>query len=226
MRDDKKEAVKLRKDGRSYSEIKEILGVPKSTLSGWLHNIQWPAAIRDDLSKIAKEKSIIRLRYLNDIRGSHLAKLYREARSEAKREFEIFKFHPTFISGISIYWGEGDKATKHLIRVGNIDPLMIKLFVKFLREICGIPRQKIRSHVLLYPDLNPDECSKYWIKKSGLPSESFNKYVVIQGRHKTRRLPYGVCYVTVSSAYLKEKMFVWLALLPRELIKGKYYTRE
>lgn len=226
MRDDKKEVVQLRRQGRSYNEIRETLGVPKSTLSDWLRDIKWSVTIKSNLSELAKEKSAVRIRYLNGIRGRHLAKIYREARSEAKKEFEIFKFHPTFISGVSIYWGEGDKATKHLIRVGNIDPLMIKLFVKFLREICGIPRGKIRSHVLLYPDLNPNKCSKYWIKQSGLPLESFNKYVVIQGRHKTRRLPYGVCYVTVSSAYLKEKMFVWLALLPKELIKGKYYMRE
>lgn len=226
MRGDKKEALQLRTRGKSYKEIKEILGVPKSTLSDWLRDTEWSTIIKNNLSELAKVASTIRLQRLNDVRGSHLASLYRAAEREAREEFECFKFHPTFISGISIYWGEGDKATKHLIRVGNTDPLMIRLFVKFLLDVCGISKEKIRAHVLIYPDLDPSTCTQYWIKHSGLSVNSFNKCVVVIGKHKTRRLPYGVCYVTVSSAYFKKKMFIWLKLLPKELIKGKYYARE
>jgi len=225
MRKDKKEVLQLRKLGKSYSEIKDLLGVPKSTLSDWLHTTHWSDKIKCLLAEKAQTKNTIRLSKLNEIRGQHLAKLYREARKEAKEEFEYFKFHPIFIAGVAIYWGEGDKASRHMIRVGNVDPLMIKLFVKFLREICGIPKQEIRAYLLLYPDLNPDECKNFWIKQSDLSNKNFNKCVVIQGRHKTKRIRYGVCNVGVSSTYLKEKMFSWLALLPKELIKGNYYSR-
>ena len=69
MRNDKKEAIQLRTEGKSYNEIKKMLGVPKSTLSDWLHNIQWSKVVKNNLSKIAKEKSRVRLRYLNKIRG-------------------------------------------------------------------------------------------------------------------------------------------------------------
>ncbi|PIR82779.1 hypothetical protein COU20_00415 [Candidatus Kaiserbacteria bacterium CG10_big_fil_rev_8_21_14_0_10_59_10] len=37
-RADHQKAVLLRKQGKSYNEIKEILGIAKSTLSGWLHD--------------------------------------------------------------------------------------------------------------------------------------------------------------------------------------------
>ena len=37
--DKKEEAIKLRKQGFSYNEIKNKLGVPKSTLSGWFRDI-------------------------------------------------------------------------------------------------------------------------------------------------------------------------------------------
>jgi hypothetical protein len=165
MRKDKQKALRLRKTGKSYNEIKELLGIPKSTLSYWLKDIKWSTIIKDDLSRAITEKSIIRLRQLNSIRGRHLSKLYLEAQSEARDEFELFKFHPTFISGISIYWGEGDKLTRHLIRMGNIDPRMIKLFIKFLVEVCGVSRGKIRAHLLLYPDLDKKLCRSFWIKK-------------------------------------------------------------
>lgn len=227
MRTDKIEALHLRKSGKSYQEIKELLSVPKSTLSDWLRDTSWSSKIKRILASKAKKQNTIRLHELNKIRKDHLARLYREARKEAKEEFEHFKFHPTFITGMAIYWGEGDKATKHVVRVANIDPLMIRLFVKFLREVCGVSKEKIRAHVLIYPDLDPIECRKFWINKSGLSASNFNKCVVIKGRHKTRRVPYGVCNIGVSSAYLKEKIFLWLALLPKELQRGSYYvTRE
>jgi predicted transcriptional regulator len=225
MRKDKKEALQLRSLGKSYSEIKNILGVPKSTLSDWLRKTQWSKKIKRILAEKAQEKNTIRLRNLNKIRGEHLARLYREARNEAREEFEYFKLYPTFISGIALYWGEGDKLSRHLIRIGNIDPLMIRIFVEFLCEVCGIPKKAIRAYVLLYPDLDPNKCKDFWIKKSGLSAENFNKCVVIRGRHKTRRIPYGVCYVSVSSTYLKEKMRIWLTLLPKELVKKSYYLR-
>ena len=226
MRKDKKAALKLRRLGKSYNEIRKLLRIPKSTLSDWLHKTRWSTKVRRILAEKAKTKNTIRLRELTKIRGVYLKKLYQEARSEAKKEFENFKLHPTFISGVVIYWGEGDRSSRFLTRVANTDPLMIRLFVKFLLEICGIPRKKIRAHILLYPDLNPEICKHFWIKKSGLQLENFNKSVIIKGRHKTRRLPYGVCYIGVSSTYLKEKVLTWLDLLPRELMKSNYYTRE
>jgi predicted transcriptional regulator len=222
MREDKKSALQLRSLGKSYNEIKKLLGVPKSTLSDWLGKNQNSIRIKHILSENAEKKNTIRIRTLNKIRKRNLSKLYQEAREEAKKEFEYFKFFPLFISGITIYWGEGDRSSRHLIRVGNIDPYMIRLFVRFLREVCGVFKMKIRAHILIYPDLDMEKCKNFWIKKSGLSSENFNKTVVIKGRHKTRRIPYGVCYVGVSSTYLKEKMSIWLNLLPRELLRNKY----
>ena len=223
MRKDKKEALQLRKSGKSYQEIKELLGMPKSTLSDWLRRNLWSSRIRSILAEKATKKNTIRLRCLNRIRGKRLATLYHEAKNEAKEEFEYFKLHPIFISGITIYWGEGDKLSRHLIRIGNIDPSLIKIFIKFLREICGVPKKTIRAYVMLYPDLSPEKCKDFWMKKSGLAANNFNKCVIIQGRHKTKRIPYGVCYISVSSTYLKEKMRVWLNLLPKELVKKHYY---
>ena len=125
MRKDKNEALKLRRRGKSYNEIRNQLRIPKSTLSGWLKKIHWSDKIKHKLTEKAKEKSTIRLCSLNKIYRRYLSKIYEEARIEAKQEFEYFKLHPLFVSGITIYWGEGDKLSRHQIRVGNTDPLMI-----------------------------------------------------------------------------------------------------
>ncbi len=142
MRKDKKEVLRLRKSEKSYSEIKNALGVPKSTLSDWLQTTQWSNKIKHQLAEKAQKRSTIRLRKLNKVYRRHLDKIYQEARNEAVQEFEYFKFHPLFISGIAIYWGEGDKTTKHIIKIANTDPLMIRLFVKFLCEIAEFQKKK------------------------------------------------------------------------------------
>lgn len=222
MRLDKERVMVLRKSGKSYNEINTLLGIPKSTLSEWLRNIRWSQRIKIQLSKRAVATNRVRIQRLNRLRHERLQRAYEQARKEAKEEFEEFKLYPLFIAGISIYWGEGDKTSKSALRVGNTDPLLIRLFVKFLRDVCGITKHKIRASVLLYPDLNQELCERFWIKNSGLSRMNFNKSVIIQGRHKTRRLPYGVCTVNVTSSYLKEKMMVWLKMLPKELIIGRY----
>lgn len=226
MRKDKEQALLLRKSGKSYNEIRAVLNIPKSTLSDWLRNIKWSNGIKKILSDKAQEKSTIRLRNLTNARKKCLKQIYTEAREEAVKEFENFKFHPLFISGISIYWGEGDKASKGIVRISNIDPLMIKLFIGFLLKICGVEKEKIKIYLLLYPDLNENECKKFWIKETQLSKENFNKSVFIKGRHKTRRIKHGVCIVYTSSSYLKEKILEWLKIMPNKLIQGKYYEAE
>lgn len=221
MRVDKAKALELRRSGKSYNEIKQELRIPPSTLSGWLAKSKWSAKIRARLSKEAQEKHTIHIRSLNLIRGAYLTKLYEEARGEAKREFQYFKLHPLFVTGITIYWGEGDKTHGHNVRIANTDPLMIKLFVRFLAEVCGIPKERIRIWILLYPDLDEKQCINFWIKSSGLRKRNFTKSIIIQGRHKTRRVHFGVCNVGVSSKYLKQKLSVWLQLLPQYLLAGK-----
>ena len=215
----------MRKIGKSYNEILSALQIPKATLSDWFSKENWSNDIRKKLTAAAFEVHTIRLRELDRIRGIHLKKAYAEAEREAIEEFEKLKYNPLFIAGIMLYWGEGDKLTKYEVRLSNTDPSLIRLFVIFLDKICQIPSDKIRLNVLIYPDLNSDECIRYWAAQSGLSANHFTKCISIQGRHKTRRLSNGVCMAHVSSTYFKVKVSKWLELLPKELMSKTYYAR-
>ncbi|MEK7174321.1 MAG: helix-turn-helix domain-containing protein [Patescibacteria group bacterium] len=217
MRTERPRALLLRQKGRSYSEISKSLSVPKSTVADWLGKIPWSINVKEHLTQEARELQRVRIRTMNAVRGERLARLYAEAAEEARREFSALKRSPLFITGISLYWGEGDKASKHLVRLGNTDPIMMGIFVDFLKMTCNIPQSKIRAYILLYPDLDPKKCLSLWVRSSGLSRKNFNKSIIIQGRHKSRRVPYGVCSVTVNSSYLKVKINTWLQLLPKSL---------
>lgn len=214
MRKDKNRALALRREGKSYGEISKALGISKSTLSDWFRSNSWSHNLSRGLSEKAKRDSSFRIRLMNEARRKKLDALYSEAVREAKREFSLYKNDPLFISGIAVYWGEGDKVSLNTARISNTDPTMIELFVRFLRKFSKVEENRIRAYVLLYPDLKSEKCENFWRSASGLRKQNFNKSITIKGRHKTRRLKYGVCSVGVSSSYFKRKMIAWMQLLP------------
>ena len=169
---------------------------------------------------------MVRIVELNKIRGVHLEKLYLQARLEAREDFDALKYHPSFIAGVMLYWGEGDKASLHRVALTNTDPTMIKIFMIFLKDVCGIEEHKIKAWILLYPDLHEPTCKEYWINEAGLQNIAFNKSIITEGRHKTKRLGHGVCTVHVSSRYFKEKMLLWISLFPDMLNSKELYSKN
>ena len=220
MRKDKEKAVSLRKSGKSYKEIMEQISIPKSTLSGWFRGQNWSNDIALKCVEKSRAGSVARLTMLNAIRGGHLEKAYEKAGQEAIEDYEKLKFHPLFISGIMIYWGEGDKTSKYRVSIANTDPQMIKIFRIFLKNICGTNNPKV--WLLLYPDLDETVCKEFWVKNCGLEYSDFTKSISIKGKSSVRRIHYGVCNIGVSSAYLKNKILKWIELLAEEISQEKY----
>lgn len=217
MRKDRFEAERLRRLGKSYREIHYALHIPKGTLSYWFKDTAWSSSLSKKLAGLARKKSARRMDILNKIRAEKLEAKYAEARVTASREFIKYKNSSAFIVGLATYWGEGDKPSRFHVRMSNTDPAMIRHFIRFLLGFCSIERKKVRVWLLLYPDLDDRECRAYWVKNGGIGFGQFTKSIIIKGRHKTRRSPYGVCNVVVSDSALKQKMLVWQKLLIEEL---------
>lgn len=220
MRKDKIKAFQLRKQGKSYNEINEILGISKSTLSAWFKGERWSFVIKNEIIKKTKIRNIDRMKKMNLARKDRLNILYKEARAEAKNEFKLFKKDPLFISGIMLYLGEGDKSRNSgIVRISNVDFPIIKIFFIFLIKFCKIDKDKIKFWLLLYSDNDEKECKVKWNKETGIPLNNFYKTQVIKGRHKTKRLIYGVGNIIISNKRLKEKILEWIRLSEEEFAK-------
>lgn len=216
MRKDKDRAILLRKEGKSYSEISQMLNISKSTLFNWFKGELWSI----NISKVLKRKVIydsnLRLIELNKNRKKMLDEKYKYAKKEAKEQYLELKNNPLFVAGLMIYWGEGDKTSKYRISIANTDARMIRIFRLFIENILNVNNAK--AWLLLYPDLDETICKNYWIQNSGLKQDYFNKSMVIRGKSLTKRLSYGVCNLGISSAYLKSKIFVWMDLIVDDLV--------
>ena len=216
MRTDKEEAIRLRKQGKSYNDICSELGMSKSTLSSWFKGIDFSEGVRKSLIEESKRTSSARIIELNKIRGIALKASYEVAEQEAIGELEKYKDNPLFIAAIIAYWGEGDKVKNGQVRLINVDPKMIKLFKTFLLDVCGVPNEKIYVALYIYHDLDEQGCKSFWSKETGVTR--FHKTMVLPSRHKRKKVQNGICSIGVSNTYLKRKMLMWIDQLPEMVL--------
>ena len=210
MRYDKPKAFELRRQGKTYREIEKLLGVSRSTLCDWFKNEEWSRHIKKLNTEKHIELSVERLEKLNEGRRIMLEKKYKQVEDEAVREFEIYKNNPLFMAGLMLYAGEGDKMTKGVIRLANIDFSLHKIFIKFCEIYLKIDRENLKFSVLLYPDLDIEICKTRWSKELNIPIKNFHKPQIIIGRSKTKRLHFGVGSTIISSSFLKRKLLLWI----------------
>lgn len=108
--------------------------------------------------------------------------------------------------GLGIYWGEGDKVSKYQVRVTNTDPEMIKVFTKFLVEICQVKKERIAYYLVCFNDSNIEKVAYFWSKQLNISKNKFGKIIQIppqgKGSYK-KKSQFGVCSVVISNVKLK-----------------------
>lgn len=220
MRNDKHLALKLRTDGKSYKEISSELGISKSTLSNWFSKLDWSEDVKSKLAHEASRLARERFQVVVQANQARWVAWREDHRHQAIREFPNLQGNPLFVSGLMLYWAEGDnKLSNSMVRLTNTDPRMIKIFLCFAREICKVDKAKIRLALILYPDLKDSECKPFWSKYTGIPVNQFYKTQFIKGSHPTRRLEKGICMVRIGGIGLKEKILTWINLYTEELMR-------
>ncbi|MEK7128628.1 MAG: helix-turn-helix domain-containing protein [Patescibacteria group bacterium] len=212
MRHDKFQALELRKQGKTYREIQNLLGMSRSTLCEWFQNEEWSKHIKKSNVNIQIKISVERLKKLHDGRKIMLEKKYKQVEEDAVREFGLYKNDPLFMAGLMVYAGEGDKASRYNIKLANSEFYLHLVFIKFSERFLKTEREKIKVWLLLYPDHNIEKSLNIWSEKLNIKKSNFYKSQVIMGKEKTKKLQYGVGNSIISSTSLKKKMMKWLEL--------------
>ncbi|MFH0792118.1 MAG: hypothetical protein V1905_02815 [bacterium] len=213
MRKDKELATILRRNGNSYREISKKLNIPKSTIGCWFRNVPWSEKTKETLTAKARIETNVRIRIMAEKNKQKWAAWRESYRKEAMEEFPELASNPLFITGIMLYWGEGDKKAENgRVSLVNTDERMLPLFIRFLSEICKVPKEKIIVSTTLYPDLSEEDCNKFWREQTGIPKEQFWKTQFIKGKMIRKKVSHGMCTVCVLSRGLKEKILIWIGL--------------
>jgi hypothetical protein len=225
---EKQKAIKLRKEGKTYSEILTIIPVAKSTLSLWLRDVGIAKQQKQRLTtvKIAAAK-----------RGGEARHKYRIEQSttiikDAKQEIKKLTHRELFLIGTVLYWCEGSKEKPHRPGSGidfiNMDPKMILLFLQWLLNTCKIPKDMIGFETYLHQTHahRVEDIKIYWAKITGFPLSAFDK--IRFKKHKlspTKRKNIGESYhgslrIKVrSSSTLVRKIAGWVEGIAENSIK-------
>lgn len=120
--------------------------------------------------------------------------------------------------GIGLYWGEGTKASKNSVRIGNSDPSVILMFIKFLETIYSISRSKLKFGMQLFSDCDEEEALRYWCDKLQVDRSQFYKvHVTISGKIGTyrRKNEYGVVTLYYHNTRLQKILVDHISSMPR-----------
>ena len=109
--------------------------------------------------------------------------------------------------GVGLYWGEGTKASKTSIKLGNTDPALVRKFVDFLLKFYGINKRRLRFGLQIFGDMDTNTAVKYWMRSLNISRGQFYPKIIITPhrgignyRKKTR---YGVLTVYFNNRKLR-----------------------
>lgn len=209
---EKSKAIALRKEGKSYSQIKRELKVSKSTLGVWLVNMPLSSKRIKELRNNSEERIENYRNTMKRKKESRLEKVYEIIKADiptlSKREI--------ILSGLFLYWGEGEKSLSPSVSLSNTDPSMLTFYMRWLKAL-DVPLEKVRVVLHLYADMEQGRFIEFWSKTLGLPKSCFRKpYIkksnLVDLTYKNG-FGYGTCMIKYGSQELKNRIMMSLKYL-------------
>ena len=111
--------------------------------------------------------------------------------------------------GIGLFWGEGMKANKYGVRLGNTDPFLILFFRDFLEKTCGVARSKIKYSLQLFGDVSKRDAIDFWCRSLHIEEKQLGKITLLKlrgrGTYGKKNL-LGVLQIGCYNTKLKTKI--------------------
>ena len=206
---------KLRKEGLSYKEIMQHVSVVKDTVSRWCRDIP---LTEQQIQRLIKNKE------LGLRKGSLIAAENKRRKrvettekitQEALREIGKLTERDKFITGISLYAAEGNKADNNS-GFSNSDPKLIKFMTNWFLEFAKVPKSKLRGAIWLHEGLNENNAKNFWSKLTGIPINQFHKTYIAKNKIDSKKIRknihnFGVFSIRFSDIAIHRKIMGWIA---------------
>jgi|SRR5581483_722846 len=217
---EKQKARTLRKQGKSINEIVEEAGLSKASVSQWVRDIILTDAQKNRLTEKGRNLESVERRRLNRLQNE---KARRQITVDsAKKDYKFISLEQLKLIGVILYLGEGGKTSRGKVQITNSDPAVIKIMMKFFREICNIPESKFRASIHTFTHADVLQTEKYWSKISGIPRTQFFKTYIKPSSaslQKRQTLPFGTFDIYVCDTKLFLTIQGWIERI-KELVIG------
>ncbi len=214
---EKEKAIKLRKEGKTYSEILKDIPVAKSTLSEWFRDVKLS---KTEIQKLT-EKKLAGARRGGEAKRSQRIERVKEIHQKAIRDITHISKRELWLIGIALYWAEGSKEKDYCpgsgLKFSNSDPNMVRVFLRWIFEICKISKKDVIIEIYIHENSKNSigEVKSYWSGITGFDVEELNrvyykKNKIIKKRRNIGGLYYGQIRVKVrSSSNLVRQIAGW-----------------
>jgi len=181
----KEKFEKLYNSGLSMMEIGKEVGRSLSGVKYWMDKYNIPRRSRGEA---------------NYLKYNPQGDPFKIKKLKSQKDIELFNL------GIGLFLGEGTKKNKFKVVLTNSDPKIIKLFLAFLKNICGVKEDKIKAALNVFDDINLQEALNFWQKETGIPQSRFVKTIVRKSKDGTykNKSKYGTITIYVSNIKLKQ----------------------
>lgn len=203
---DKNFAIQLRKEGKTYREIKNQIGpISKSTLTTWFKDVN-----DIDEFKLSKGREKSRFVAAQNRREKRIS-LTNGIIGDGKKEFVQLSENPLFMVGLALYWAEGDKHMGERVKFTNSDERMISIMMRWFREVCHVPEKKFRIALHIHSLHIAADVKQHWVDITGVPKKQFQKIYIKETslRYRKNILYNGTCAIVVCDKNLFRKISGW-----------------
>ena len=216
---EKEKARAMRKEGKSINQIVKEANLSKGSVSVWVRDIVLTEEQKKKISE--RGRSIEAIERRRKIRLFNEEKKRRIVVDKAKKDFSRISLKELKLIGIILYLGKGAKSKRNTVAVANSDPAIIKIMMRFLREICKVPEKKLCGHIHTFAHANVVKTEKYWSGVTGIPRRQFYKTYIkpsAASLQKRQTLPYGTFDLSVHDTKLRLMIMGWIEKIKELLV--------
>ena len=201
------EALKLRLKGYSLTEISQLIGISKSTLSDWMHDVKLSNTALTRLKTVTSAGQLRSAQNKKDRTANILRSLYDQSKSDLS-SFTLDKLSTKMYCCL-LYKCEGGKHDKGRVQFTNSDPLLVRAFLRLFRQSFTLNESKFRACLHLHNYHIADKQVQYWSNITRIPVTQFIKPFLKRNTGKRIRPNYPGCIqIRYSDANIVRNLIV------------------
>lgn len=193
-RSDRDEAIQLRRSGATYETVLQRFGMAKSTLWRWL---KAEGMVETQPQRLTELKRMAQKKGAATVKAARLARTQAIV-EQARQEVGLLTLRELWLMGVVLYWGEGAKQkpgnVSASVTFANSDPRACRLFLDWLKQICGIGKDQLIFEIYLHETANAQRARAYWAQQLEITIEQLTRVRWKRHRPATRRTNVGDSY--------------------------------